>query len=348
MLDRAWRDDGHVVGALARRPAGRPRAAGERDTEFVPRLIELCFQTAGVWELGTDRPPGAAHARRPRDPLRRRRRAGPAVRRGQHRDGRRRRRRRGRRRDGPRARAARGLPHDRAARRASTRTRWRRSARRWKRAAGACSDPSRRLAIVNRGEPAMRLIHAVRELNEQREEPIRVIALYTAAERQAMFVRHADEGTASACDLAPTAPRSATSTTRRSSARSSRPAPTPSGSAGASSPSTREFVELCERLGIVFVGPELRDHAPARRQDRGQAARRGRRRAGRALERRAGRHGRGRRAARRGDRLPADDQGGRGRRRARHPPRRRPGRRSRPRSRAPAPRPRRRSATTRC
>jgi Polyketide synthase dehydratase len=26
---------------------------GDRDTEFVPRLIELCFQTAGVLELGT-------------------------------------------------------------------------------------------------------------------------------------------------------------------------------------------------------------------------------------------------------------------------------------------------------
>ena len=52
----------------------------------------------------------------------------------------------------------------------------------------------RRLAVVNRGEPAMRLIHAVRELNAEREEdPIRVIALYTEPERSAMFVRHADE-----------------------------------------------------------------------------------------------------------------------------------------------------------
>ena len=29
--------------------------------------------------------------------------------------------------------------------------------------------PFTRLAIVNRGEPAMRLIHAVRELNAQRD-----------------------------------------------------------------------------------------------------------------------------------------------------------------------------------
>jgi biotin carboxylase len=40
--------------------------------------------------------------------------------------------------------------------------------------------PFTRLAIVNRGEPAMRLIHAVRELNAtSRAEPIHVIALAT-------------------------------------------------------------------------------------------------------------------------------------------------------------------------
>ena len=52
VLDRAWRDDGHTVGMLAPDlPADHD--PGERDTEFVPRLIELCFQTAGVLELGT-------------------------------------------------------------------------------------------------------------------------------------------------------------------------------------------------------------------------------------------------------------------------------------------------------
>ncbi|HEY3187120.1 MAG TPA: polyketide synthase dehydratase domain-containing protein, partial [Solirubrobacteraceae bacterium] len=52
VLDRAWRDNGHVVGRLAgdlpvdHEPSASPIV-------FVPRLIELCFQTAGVWELGT-------------------------------------------------------------------------------------------------------------------------------------------------------------------------------------------------------------------------------------------------------------------------------------------------------
>ncbi|MGA2321079.1 MAG: SDR family NAD(P)-dependent oxidoreductase [Solirubrobacteraceae bacterium] len=51
VLDRVWREDGHVVGRLA----GELPADHEPETrpiEFVPRLIELCFQTAGIWELG--------------------------------------------------------------------------------------------------------------------------------------------------------------------------------------------------------------------------------------------------------------------------------------------------------
>ena len=52
VLESAWRADGDVVGRLAadlppaHEPPGQP-------TEIAPRLIELCFQTAGVWELGT-------------------------------------------------------------------------------------------------------------------------------------------------------------------------------------------------------------------------------------------------------------------------------------------------------
>ena len=50
-----------------------------------------------------------------------------------------------------------------------------------------------RIAIVNRGEPAMRLIHAVREWNAEGLRPLRTIAFYTAVDRHAMFVREADE-----------------------------------------------------------------------------------------------------------------------------------------------------------
>jgi hypothetical protein len=52
VLDTAWRDGDRVIGLLAsdlppnHRPNGAPLL-------FEPRLIELCFQTAGVLELGT-------------------------------------------------------------------------------------------------------------------------------------------------------------------------------------------------------------------------------------------------------------------------------------------------------
>jgi len=52
VLDRAWRSNGAVLGELAaelppdHEPPGQPM-------EMEPRLIELCFQTAGVYELGT-------------------------------------------------------------------------------------------------------------------------------------------------------------------------------------------------------------------------------------------------------------------------------------------------------
>ena len=50
-----------------------------------------------------------------------------------------------------------------------------------------------RVAIVNRGEPAMRLINAVREWNAEGRPALRVIAVYTAADQRATFVREADE-----------------------------------------------------------------------------------------------------------------------------------------------------------
>ena len=51
VLGSAWRENGHVIGTFAENlpPAYAP---AEPATEFLPRLIELCFQTVGVWELG--------------------------------------------------------------------------------------------------------------------------------------------------------------------------------------------------------------------------------------------------------------------------------------------------------
>ena len=49
-----------------------------------------------------------------------------------------------------------------------------------------------RIAIVNRGEAAMRLIHAVRGLSAETGQPIEVVALHTDVDRNATFVREAD------------------------------------------------------------------------------------------------------------------------------------------------------------
>lgn len=50
-----------------------------------------------------------------------------------------------------------------------------------------------RVAIVNRGEAAMRFIRAVREFNLERGTSLLAIALFTDPDRHAMFVREADE-----------------------------------------------------------------------------------------------------------------------------------------------------------
>jgi hypothetical protein len=52
VLEHAYRSNGHVLGRMAGNlpPAYVP---ADVSTQIVSRLIELCFQTAGVWELGT-------------------------------------------------------------------------------------------------------------------------------------------------------------------------------------------------------------------------------------------------------------------------------------------------------
>ncbi len=50
-----------------------------------------------------------------------------------------------------------------------------------------------RVAIVNRGEAAMRFIHAARNFNQEHSAALRTIALFTEPDRHSMFVREADE-----------------------------------------------------------------------------------------------------------------------------------------------------------
>ena len=92
-----------------------------------------------------------------------------------------------------------------------------------------------RIAVVNRGEPAMRLIRAVRELNAEHGYGIRVIAMHTEDERHATFVRAADESVVLR-DTGKGIPYLDHEELGRALTRDA--APTPPGSAGASSPRT--------------------------------------------------------------------------------------------------------------
>ncbi len=104
----------------------------------------------------------------------------------------------------------------------------------------------------------MRAIHAVRELNEERADPIRVIALYTEPERHALFVRQADEahclGPATVADGDER--RSAYldyALLERALVDTRADAAWVGWGFVAEHPA---FAELCERLGIVFAGPD--------------------------------------------------------------------------------------------
>ena len=50
----------------------------------------------------------------------------------------------------------------------------------------------RRLAILNRGEAAMRCIRSVKALRALEHSDLESIAIYTEVDRDAPFVRHAD------------------------------------------------------------------------------------------------------------------------------------------------------------
>ena len=117
----------------------------------------------------------------------------------------------------------------------------------------------RRIAVVNRGEPAMRLLHAVEELNHEHGAGLRTIALYTEPDRHAWFVREADE----AVCLGPATwfderlgSRAHTYLDHERLERALVESEAEAVWVGWGFVSEQaEFAELCERLGIVFIGP---------------------------------------------------------------------------------------------
>ncbi|MET0727487.1 MAG: carboxyl transferase domain-containing protein [Acidimicrobiales bacterium] len=111
-----------------------------------------------------------------------------------------------------------------------------------------------RIAIVNRGDAAMRLVNAVRELRHERDADIRSIALHTRAERSAMFVREADEAVCIDDGRPPDAGSPYLDLVALEQALVAARADAAWVGWGfvAERP---EFAELCERIGVVFIGP---------------------------------------------------------------------------------------------
>ena len=117
-----------------------------------------------------------------------------------------------------------------------------------------------RIAIVNRGEAAIRLIRAVRELDYERHLRLATVALYTEPDRQALFVHEADDavcigpatfidqrdGKSKSCYLDLDRIEQALVTARVEMAWAGW---------GLLAEEPR-LADICERLGIVFVGPD--------------------------------------------------------------------------------------------
>jgi len=117
-----------------------------------------------------------------------------------------------------------------------------------------------RVAIVNRGEAAIRFIHAAREFNREYGTSIRTIALYTEPDRHAMFVREADE----AVSLGAARRTDPTTNQTKSTYVDYESLKVAMESAGVDAvwvgwgfvAERPDFADLCRDLGIIYIGPD--------------------------------------------------------------------------------------------
>ena len=117
-----------------------------------------------------------------------------------------------------------------------------------------------RVVIVNRGEPAMRFIHAAREFNQEHGTGLCTIALFTEPDRHAMFVREADE----AVCLGPAQVLDQTTQQLKSSYVDYGRLERALAAARAEAvwvgwgfvAEHAAFADLCREMGIVFIGPD--------------------------------------------------------------------------------------------
>jgi len=117
-----------------------------------------------------------------------------------------------------------------------------------------------RVAIVNRGEAAMRFIHAARDFNQEHGTSLRTIALFTEPDRRSMFVREADEavflGPAQVLDPTTQQPKSSYVDYGRLE-RALAVARADAVWVGWGFVAEHAaFADLCRELGVVFIGPD--------------------------------------------------------------------------------------------
>ncbi|HEY5002552.1 MAG TPA: biotin carboxylase N-terminal domain-containing protein, partial [Ktedonobacteraceae bacterium] len=117
-----------------------------------------------------------------------------------------------------------------------------------------------RIAIINRGEAAMRIIHAVREVNREEHLQLSTVALFTETDRRAMFVHEADD----AISIGPATFVDPEEKRRKSSyldplriEQALLAAHADAAWVGWGLASEEPWcAEVCQRLGIVFIGPD--------------------------------------------------------------------------------------------
>ena len=166
----------------------------------------------------------------------------------------------------------------------------------------------KKILIANRGEIALRIIYACRELG------IKTVAVYSEADENSLHVRFADE------DVCIGPPRSADSYLNVPAIISAAEIT----GADAIHPGygflseSAYLAEVCEACHIKFIGPDPQRHPADGRQGARAPGDEEGRRADAARQRRPGRQRREGAQGRQGHRLPGDRQGGRRRRRPRH------------------------------
>ena len=112
--------------------------------------------------------------------------------------------------------------------------------------------PIHRLAIANRGEAALRCIRAVKSLREREGSDLQVIALFTDVDRDAPFVRYADQAVELPMDHGAVAAYLDHDVVIKALRRADADAVWPGWGFLAEDPS---FVERVTQEGIVFLGP---------------------------------------------------------------------------------------------